>query len=51
MLKGVSVARRNRVNPASVATCLSRRSPACAPSPSATSWDKDAGVQMKVEAL
>jgi hypothetical protein len=37
MLKGVSVARRKRLKPASVATCRSLRSPAWAPSPRPTS--------------
>lgn len=50
ILNGVSVARRNCLKPASVATWRNRRSPACAPSPSATSCESDAGVQMKVEA-
>jgi hypothetical protein len=50
MLNGVSVARRKRLKPASVATWRSLRSPAWAPSPRPTSWDSDAGVQMKVEA-
>ena len=50
MLNGVSVARRNRWKPASVATWRSLRSPACAPSPQPTSCDSDAGVQMKVDA-
>jgi hypothetical protein len=50
MLNGVSVARRNCLKPASVATWRSLRSPACAPSPQPTSCDSDAGVQMKVDA-
>jgi len=37
ILNGVSAARRNLVNPASVTTCLKRRSPAWAPNPNATS--------------
>src|SRR5215468_7695717 len=49
-LKGVSVARRKRVKPPAVTTCRSRASPACAPSPSPTSWLSDAGVQTIVEA-
>ena len=36
-LNGVSVARRNRVKPASPNTCFSRASPACAPSARPTS--------------
>jgi hypothetical protein len=35
---------------ASRMTWRKRRSPACAPGPSATSCDNDAGVQMKVDA-
>lgn len=49
-LNGVSVARRKREKPASAKTCLSRRSPACAPSPSFTSCDSELGVQMQVDA-
>ena len=49
-LNGVSVARRNRVNPASAATSPSRCSPACAPRPRPTSWSSEAGVQISVEA-
>jgi hypothetical protein len=49
-LKGVSVARRKWLNPASMKTCRSRFSPACAPSPSPTSCDSELGVQTHVEA-
>ena len=49
MLKGVSVARRTRVNPASERTAFSLFSPACAPSASPTSWLREAGVQTIVE--
>lgn len=50
MLNGVSVARRKRLKPASSATLRSRISPACAPSPSPTSCDSEAGVQIIVDA-
>ena len=49
-LKGVSVARRKLLKPASAKTWRSRRSPACAPSPRPTSCDSEFGVQMQVEA-
>jgi hypothetical protein len=49
-LKGVCVARRNRVNPPLVTTSRSRFSPACAPSANPTSCESDAGVQSSVEA-
>jgi len=49
-LKGVSVARRNEVKPADLATSVSLASPAWAPSPAPTSCDSDAGVQMRVDA-
>ena len=49
-LNGVSVARRNRVNPASSATARSRSSPAWAPRASPTSWSSEDGVQITVEA-
>ena len=49
-LNGVSVARLNEENPASVKTPRSCASPACAPSASPTSWDRDAGVQRNVDA-
>src|SRR2546421_11441894 len=48
-LNGVSVARRNVLNPASWATSRSPGSPACAPRAAPTSWDSDAGVQTSVE--
>ena len=48
-LKGVSVARRNRVNPASAKMSRHRPSPAWAPSASPTSWALDAIVQITVE--
>ena len=48
-LKGVSVARRKRENPASVTTSRSRASPACAPSAGPTSCDSEAGMQSSVE--
>jgi hypothetical protein len=49
-LKGVSVARRNLVNPPLITTSRKRASPACAPNASPTSWLFDAGVQIIVEA-
>jgi hypothetical protein len=49
-LNGVSVARRKRLNPASLATCHRRSSPACAPSASPTSWSSEDGVHTTVEA-
>ncbi len=49
-LTGVSAARRNRVNPAPVATSRSLASPACAPSARAPSWSSAFGVQSSVEA-
>jgi len=49
-LNGVSVARRNEVKPADLATSLSFASPAWAPRPAPTSCDNDAGVQMRVDA-
>ena len=51
MLKGVSLTRRNRPNPALVTTSRIRASPACAPSASPTSWDSEAGVHSSVEKL
>ena len=48
-LKGVSVARRKRVNPPAMITSRKRASPACAPRPSATSWLSEAGVQTNVD--
>ena len=51
MLKGVSLTRRNRPNPALVTTSRMRASPACAPSASPTSWDSEAGVHSRVEKL
>ena len=41
MLKGVSVARRKRLNPAAVTTSRIRASPACAPRHSPTSCDRE----------
>jgi hypothetical protein len=46
---GVAAARRIRVKPPSVRTARSRGSPACAPSPSPTSWAREVGVQNRVE--
>ena len=48
-LKGVSVARRTRENPAAVSTSRSRVSPACAPSARPTCWARDPGVQSIVD--
>jgi hypothetical protein len=48
-LKGVSAARRKRVNPPSETTSPILDSPACAPSASPTSCESDAGVQRNVE--
>ena len=49
-LKGVSAARRKCLNPPPVTTSRILASPACAPSASPTSCDREAGVQSKVEA-
>jgi hypothetical protein len=49
-LNGVSAARRNRVNPDSLATCSSRAAPAWAPRQRPTSWERLAGVQSSVDA-
>jgi hypothetical protein len=49
MLKGVSVARRNRLKPAFVTTSRIRASPDCAPMHSPTSWDREHGVHRSVE--
>ena len=49
-LKGVSAARRKRLNPAAVTMFRIRSSPACAPSAAPTSCASDAGVQIMVEA-
>ena len=49
-LNGVCAARRNRVKPAAVTVLRMRSSPACAPSAAPTSWARDAGVQIMVEA-
>jgi hypothetical protein len=49
-LNGVSAARRNRVKPALVATCLSRASPACAPRAAPTSCASEFGVHSIVDA-
>ena len=48
-LNGVSVARRNRVNPAAVTTSRMRASPACAPRHNPTSCEREQGVQSRVE--
>ena len=50
ILNGVSAARRTRVNPAECRIFASRPSPACAPSPSPTSCESEAGVHSIVEA-
>ncbi len=50
ILNGVSAARRTRVNPAPFRILESRPSPACAPSPSPTSCESEAGVHNIVEA-
>jgi hypothetical protein len=49
-LNGVSVARRNRENPASANTRASRASPAWAPSARPTSCEREFGVQTMVDA-
>jgi len=49
-LKGVSVARRKRVNPPAVTTSRNLASPACAPRARPTSCDNEAGVHNRVEA-
>ena len=49
-LKGVSAARRNRLKPPWVTTSFRRCSPACAPRQAPTSWERDAGVHMNVDA-
>jgi len=49
-LKGVSVARRKRRKPPWVTTSRRRASPAWAPRQAPTSCERDAGVQMNVEA-
>ncbi len=49
MLNGVSVARRNRLNPAVVTTSRMRDSPAWAPRHNPTSCDREHGVHSKVE--
>jgi len=49
-LKGVSVARRNRVNPPDVTTVRRRASPAWAPRHKPTSWAREHGVHSGVEA-
>src|SRR4029453_12582328 len=49
-LNGVSVARRNRVKPASANTRASRASPAWAPSARPTSCEREFGVQTMVDA-
>src|SRR5580704_5323817 len=49
-LKGVCAARRNLEKPPSRTTVRSRASPAWAPRHKPTSWERDAGVQMNVEA-
>lgn len=50
ILKGVSAARRKRVNPASVAIARSLFSPAAAPNGLPVPCDSALGTQMKVEA-
>ena len=50
MLNGVSAALRTRVNPADFMIFERRPSPACAPRPSPTSCESDAGVHRKVDA-
>jgi hypothetical protein len=50
ILKGVSVARRKRVNPPFTTTSRIFFSPACAPRPAPTSWASEAGTQQMVEA-
>ncbi len=49
-LNGVSVARVTLENPPSLTTSANLASPACAPSARPTSWSRDAGVQITVEA-
>ena len=49
-LNGVSVARVTLENPPSLITSANLASPACAPSARPTSWSRDAGVQITVEA-
>jgi len=49
MLKGVSVARLKRLNPAELTTLRMFDSPACAPRHNPTSWDREQGVQSNVE--
>jgi DNA-binding NarL/FixJ family response regulator len=44
MLNGVSAARRNSENPASIATARMRASPACAPRPNPIFCANDAGM-------
>lgn len=48
-LRGVSVARRKRVNPPDVTTSLRRASPAWVPRAVPTSWLSEAGVHTVVE--
>ncbi len=48
-LNGVLVATRTWEKPASRSTCSNRSGPACAPSPSPTSWARDDGVQITVD--
>src|SRR3954454_5051720 len=49
MLNGVSAPRRSVLNPALVTMSRSRASPACAPRAVPTSWDREHGVQSRVE--
>ena len=49
ILKGVSVARRKRLNPADRTTSSIRFSPACAPRHRPTSCDREHGVHSRVE--